>query len=308
MSRRDEQDGTARRTGRWLLAGAGGGLSLAAGVVGASLILLTRPHSGWVVGALTSRTFLMCAAVLAVCGAAMGALAAVLWRAGRPHRASRGGEDGVAMIEFALALPFILMLALIMAQTSLLMVGNICVHYSAFCAARSATVQVPREYNDVEPRNVVNPDPDNSGKMNRIKLAAVWAVMPVSCGSDESPPGPALADDLTGFFSTQGAEAPRWVDDRLSLKLGYAADHTEIEMVPPAEPEGVKYKEHEDLHVTVRHTFYLSIPYASRLFAALPDGRELDFGEGEYGTVIEASCTLPNEGVQDYVDIEQFPR
>ena len=34
---------------------------------------------------------------------------------------------------------------------------------------------------------------------------------------------------------------------------------------------------------------------------------ELDFGEGEYGTLVRARCSLPNEGVQDYVDIETFP-
>ena len=36
------------------------------------------------------------------------------------------------MIEFTLALPFLLMLALLMAQTALVMVGNLCVHYAAF--------------------------------------------------------------------------------------------------------------------------------------------------------------------------------
>jgi hypothetical protein len=60
--------------------------------------------------------------------------------------------------------------------------------------------------------------------------------------------------------------------------------------------------------VAVRHTFYLAVPYAARIFAMFPGGVKLDFGDGEYGTVIPASCVLPNEGVQDYVDIEMFPR
>ena len=37
-------------------------------------------------------------------------------------------------------------------------------------------------------------------------------------------------------------------------------------------------------------------------------GVELPFGSNEYGMEITASYTLPNEGVQDYVDIEEFPR
>ena len=38
------------------------------------------------------------------------------------------------------------------------------------------------------------------------------------------------------------------------------------------------------------------------------DGVELDFGSGQFGTVIRATCTLPNEGVHDYIDVEPFPQ
>ena len=49
------------------------------------------------------------------------------------------------------------------------------------------------------------------------------------------------------------------------------------------------------------------MPYARRLFAALDDGVELDFGPGERGVRVEVSCRLPNEGVRDYVDVERYP-
>ena len=67
------------------------------------------------------------------------------------------------------------------------------------------------------------------------------------------------------------------------------------------------FGDHEDIHVTVQHTLYLLIPYAAAIFGSFPGGVELSFGQGEYGTVVNATCTLPNEGVQDYVDIEMFP-
>lgn len=304
MSERSGEGGGGRGSGRWLAVG----LIAGAGAVLLGVCLLARieaPASAWLLRALTSRLSIACLAVLLVCGAGAAAIVVILWRAGRPYRTQHRGQDGVAIIEFALALPFLLMLSLLMAQTSLLMVGNVCVHYSAFCAARSACVAVPRDYGENEPRNKVNADAAASGKLNRVKMAAMWALMPICCSHDDVEPGPSVAGELASFFSLQGEEAPGWIDDRLSRKLGYASAHTELEMDPP--DDGEKYEDHEDLHVTVRHTFYLAVPYAARIFALLPDGVALDIGDGEYGTLIAAECSLPNEGVQDYVDIEIFP-
>jgi hypothetical protein len=305
MSRRDEQDGRRHRAGWWLLAG---GVAAAVALAGWVLHYAARtaPGSSWLLRAVGSPMFLTCAAVLLACAAGMAAILAVLWRAGRPYRARREGQEGVAILEFALALPFLLMLALLMTQTSLLMVGNVCVHYAAFCAARCACVTIPKEYGANEPRNQVNPDPGASGKLNRIRMAAMWALMPVSCGSDEVDAGPEIAAALSSFFSLQGVDPPGWIDDRLARKLGYASAYTEVELDPP--DDGDTYGVHEDLKVTLRHTLYLSVPYAAKILAQFPGGVELDFGEGEYGTVVVASCSLPNEGVQDYVDIEEFPR
>jgi len=274
---------------------------------------MVAPKADWLLRALTSRLFLCCAAVLLLNGALFAALATMLWQAGRAYRGQPRAEEGAAIIEFALALPFMLLLSLVMAQTSLLMVGNVCVHYSAFCAARSAVVTVPRDYGDNEPRNYLKDNTDASGKLHRLKMAAAWAVMPVSCGSEDVPTaGDSLPNGLARFFSVQGIEAPAWVDERLARKLGYAIEHTDVSVLPPEvddDDDDEFYDDHEDLHVTVRHTLYLAIPTAAKLFAMFPGGVELDFGEdgAEYGTVITARCSLPNEGVQDYVDVETFP-
>jgi hypothetical protein len=295
------------RRARWAV-GLGAALGAAAAAAGAcGLIYLSQPGSAWLLRALTSPLSITCAAILVFCGALAAAIVTVLWRAGAPHRGRARGEHGEAIIEFALAMPLLLGLALVMAQTSLVMVGNVCVHYSAFCAARAAVVTVPKNLSQNEPRNVVVDD-SSSGKMHQIKMAAVWALMPVSCGSEDVSIslGGTLSGGLADFFSLQGAEEPAWVDDRLARKLSYAADLTRVALSPPAQDKP-SYQEHENLFVRVEHTFYLAVPYAARLFAAFPGGTELSFGEGEYGTVIAASSVLPNEGVQDYVDVEQFP-
>ena len=53
--------------------------------------------------------------------------------------------------------------------------------------------------------------------------------------------------------------------------------------------------------------FYLAVPLAARLFYLMDDdGRDLDFGSGQYATVLRATCALPNEGVTDIVAVEPF--
>ena len=263
---------------------------------------------GWMAAALKSRLFITCAIVLAASALGLAALSGVLWRAGAAGRRRRDGQSGVAILEFALVLPIALMLSLLMAQSTMLMGGNLCVHYSAYCAARSAIVQVPADYGPVEPRNIVG-TPDASAKLRRIKLAAMYAVTPVSCRSVAYRPGGdarILADGLREFFEQYNEDAPGWADhEDLARMVSYAEEHTAVSLASPA--DGRQYGPHEDLRVSVKHTFYLSVPYANWLFTHLdPDGVELGFGPGEYGMVMRASCRLTNEGVRDYVDTEKF--
>jgi len=266
--------------------------------------------AGWLASAVTSRLFIICGVVGVVSACALVAIGGMLWAAGSRNRLRRRSQDGSAILEFALALPFAMMLVLLMAQSSLLMVGNLCVNYSAYCAARSAIVNVPDDLSPNEPPNVVDSDPTASGKMRRLQVAAVWAVLPVSCSSRDLPEADAqaLIEGLESFFERYGEPTPYWVRAHLGRKLRYADEYTTVELEPPA--QGGKYAAHEDLRVTVRHTFYMAIPYANRAFSSLAggDGVALGFGQGEYGMVIRATCRLTNEGEQDYVDIEPFPR
>jgi hypothetical protein len=280
---------------------------------------------------MTSRLSIVCIIVVCACAVLLAAVLGMLWRAGARGRSSRSGSSrqGNAAIEFALALPFLIMLVLVMAQSSLLMGGNLCVHYAAYCAARSAIVQVPCVGDAQEPPNVVS-DPAFSGKMARIKQAAVWAVMPVSCGDSEISPSQSvgvaeLQKALTTFFAQYGKQPPTWIANRLTRKFTYADEYTTVDMNAPVNPP--KYRPYgradrlqypnlqqadyvpEDLTVRVHHTLYLSVPYAAWLFAkASADGVALDFGHNQYGMKIDVPCTLTNEGVQDYVDVESFPR
>lgn len=295
------------------------GLGAIALVGAISLVgVVSRPagdagSGAWMLSAVTSPLFVACGAICVACAAGLAVAGAIFWQAGAQERlrrrSARRRQEGGMIIEFALVIPIATMLVLIMIQSSLLMAGNLCVHYAAYCAARSAIVTVPLNLGEFEPRNVVD-HPDISEKLLRIKEAAVWAVLPVSCShSDYRPPDAGILErDLQRFFELYGAEVPGWVRKNLGRKLAYANDQTDVEVSPPA--NGVSYAPNEDIEVRVHHTFYLSVPYGSAIFARLvrTDSRKLDFARGEYGLRIHARCRLTNEGEQDYVDIEPFPR
>jgi len=143
-----------------------------------------------------------------------------------------------------------------------------------------------------------------------MQLAAIYAVMPISCGNEDQPDlSLPLQDGLNQYFGQNNMAVPYWVGAQLGRKWNYAQKYTEVTLAAPADIVNLKYAQNEDLVVTVRHTFYLAIPYARRIFSLDADGVKLDLGNGltEYGTNITATCRLSNEGVQDYVDVEKFP-
>ena len=305
MAERGGQPGHRRlsRPAAWAVVAA---VAAAAGVAVWALVAQAATSRPWLGPALYDRVFLACAGAAAGCAAALAVLGAALWGVGRAQRRRMDGQQGAAIIEFALALPFALMLTLIMVQSSLLMAGNLCVHYAAFCAARSAAVTVPRPVAPDEGRNVVV-EPAASAKLARIRQAAVWAVMPVSAGGANVPEADVetLLAGLEDFFAGYDEPAPLWLRRYVARKMHYADTYTDVELAAPA-GRGA-YGPHEDLHVTVRHVLYLPVPYARRIFAALGDGVELPFGAGEWGLAVTAGCRMPNEGAQDYVDVEEFP-
>ena len=189
-------------------------------------------------------------AVAAICAVGLAAIGCLLWRIGAEGRAfdmdmNRGNaQSGAAMLEFVMVLPIALMLVLLMVQSSLLMVGNLCVNYASYCAARCAAVTVPLNVSSSEGANIVASG--QSAKSERIRLAAVWAMMPVSCSSRDVSPIEAaeIIDAMENLFDAYGAESPGWISGGLENRLGYADEYTSIDLSPPA--DGDIYADDED--------------------------------------------------------------
>jgi hypothetical protein len=312
----NENLGKVRRESGWSAAAAFGlllvVLILAAVLAGGGWVVLTGPSKPWLSAAVRSPLFIGCAFITFGCAVALVLLGRMLWRAAARERSRRKPQEGAVILEFAMVLPIALMLVLLMTQSAMLMGGNLCVHYAAYCAARSAIVHVPANANASEPPNVVLAA-GASAKQDRIRLAAVWACMPVSCSGDDYPGGGSamaskLTDGLDRFFSNYARTTPGWVRTSLGKRLSYADEYTSVDLEPPA--NGDRYTEHEDLRVRVSHTLYLSVPYANWFFSTLDkrDGVKLSFGAANYGMRIHAACTLTNEGLQDFVEPETFPQ
>ncbi|NLW85519.1 MAG: hypothetical protein GXY38_01455 [Planctomycetes bacterium] len=262
--------------------------------------------SGWLGRAVQSPIFITMAAVTFVCAVVLGAIIVVLLHAGRAQ-GRMGRQEGSAILEFALVMPIALMIVLVMTQSSLLLGGNICVNYAAFCAARSAVVQIPTE-TDSEPRNIVQAH-EGGAKMRAIENAALWAIFPISSSSPSAPQADVteLQNGVQDFFEAYGRTQLGNMMRSWPNRMGYARNYTRVWIAPPA--NGSSYDPGEDIVAHVNHKFYLSVPYASKVFRSLADGGvDLPFGAGEYGAEIYATCTLTNEGQQDYIVREVFPR
>ena len=284
------------------------GLIVGGGILGIVWGLEDLPS--WLRSGLLSSTTLLAAGIVLAClvgliGMGWGLVVA------RRHRSSRallGGEDGVAMIEFVLVFPFLLMLVLIMIQSSMLMVGNLMVHYSAYCGVRSAIVYVPDSIGLEGPSN---PSSSAAGsyKHQRIREAVLWALLP-ACPTDEKYAGGQweLVEGVDSIFRAYGEETPHWARTMLDRKMNYAEQNTTVSLDEPdiwyTSNVWGSYGEAELLRVRVEHTLHLGIPYAQTLFAKM-DSSGTSEG-GSYGIRVYARAILTNEGEPDNVEVEEF--
>ena len=245
-----------------------------------------------------------------VCMVGLYVMVGAAWRLGRQQRKNRARrQTGTAAIEFALLFPFAMMIILTMVQSMLMVAGNLAVHYAAYSAARSAVVWIPESLSYDEPKNVLALS-DSSEKFYHIRAAAVYAVMPVSAGKSglgSEDPGNSnlIKEGFESFWQLSGSSAPNWVNTMLADKYRYAWNFTDVSLEDPA--GGDTYGVHETVSARVTHRLYLSVPYAGAVLSRF-GGEELPGEAGHYAMVVNAEYSLTNQGVQDEIDVERFPK
>lgn len=234
------------RTRKWRMPALGAASALSVAGLAWLVWKVSGGASQWASAAAGSPLAVRCIAVVGAGVAVLGLLAAVLLRARPGPRPSARGfhtdQGGTAAIEMAFVLPLGLMVFLIVIQAALLFNANMVVHYAAFMAARMATVVVPMDINDEERNLVYGPDQGVSEKRERIRRAAVMALLPISAkldmsrGSDVLPGWEndidAAARQALRSGDLADADMPWWTG-RVKRQYYYADAYTEIDIAPP---------------------------------------------------------------------------
>lgn len=270
---------------------------------------------GWWWHALTSGRSLALLSVMGVSFAVIVLLLIAMARLGAAERARRKAgaspsfsRDGraTATIEFALVFPILLFFILILTQTTLTMSGNFFVHYAAFCATRTAIVQLPRITDD-EPANTVTSA--DSPKIATIRASAAVALIPVAGRQSTDSVGGAdeFAGALRSYFGSYGEKPPRWVDTLAADRYRYAMGNTSVKLlIVKADDNSATFESipgypytfgpKDPITVEVTHKLNLAVPYISMIFA---DGRQPDSAGGNRYTNVAAHYILTNEGIVD---------
>jgi hypothetical protein len=215
------------------------------------------------------------------------------------------GQEGKSAIEFILLAPTILLpILLLILQVSLLVQAKLVTNYAAFCAVRSAIVYIPADL-DGEGRNHIDNENPGSEKMQAIRRAAAFGVIPISPHWSEAlsdrtggiPDADAeqedAAEQIAEFFATTADDD---LVESFKRRWAYAfnAENTRIELVPEpgsGSQESGQYGDHDPVTVLVTHRYYLGIPLANRLLGTSYGGA----GTSYYYTLTE-QYTLLNEG------------
>lgn len=240
--------------------------------------------------------------IFALCLLGVLGCALLLYRFASATRLSRvADEQGSATLEFVLIIPMLLFCTLTLAQTTLVMGGNIFVHYAAFAATRSAITTLPMDFATTgESRNIlVLPD---GQKTEHIRQAAVFALLPVAGKMEDSANSnaAALVEGFKSYYRALNQSPPKWIDGFLAQRLAYANAHTSIQfsrvvtesendlLWQPLEAGIHQFGPREPVTVQVEHQLNLAVPYVWPIFADSKVARH---------TLVKAFYTLNNEGI-----------
>jgi hypothetical protein len=206
-------------------------------------------------------------------------------------------ESGIASMEFLMVfLPFLIIVMTVW-QLAFMFNAQIHVGYSAYAAARSASVMIPAKLKD-EPENAIKKlGSAGAEKWKSIRRAAIPGVLAISPGSAGDAAGVVAtlrAKELVsgGGFNFGGAPDPAVVS-RLTLlrahyglgnfftgtrekrgfvKSLYADNVTQVLIDGKDQKTERNFDGVDTIAVTVKYAFWLNVPYVGRMIGALMGG------------------------------------
>jgi TadE-like protein len=223
-------------------------------------------------------------------------------------------QSGASAVEMVLLLPLLLALLLTILQVALIVQAKFVVNYAAFCAARSAIVAIPSKVQGaggVEERNRINLQSNNSPKMAMIHRAAALPCVAISPAWSSgimlatlAPLKPELAvpmEQLALMFPASREETN--ISQQLVARAHYAFNtaNTRVEIFGEGGDQSGSFGEQGLVRVRVTFRYYLTVPFANRLFGTSYYGIKFfnGFGllnqSGLYAPITE-EYTMVNEG------------
>jgi len=229
----------------------------------------------------------------------------------RPEFAA-GGQSGASAVEMTMLLPLLLALLLTILQVALIVQAKFVVNYAAFCAARSAVVVIPSKTQGaggVEERNRINLQ--SGGKTTMIRRAAALPCVAISPAwstgimlatlATQKPEVAAPMEELASLFpaSRDGVN----ISQQLVARAHYAfnPENTRVEVFGERGEQSGSFSDQELVRVRVTFRYYLTVPFANRLFGTSYYGKKFFYGfgllndSGLYAPITE-EYTLVNEG------------
>jgi hypothetical protein len=182
-------------------------------------------------------------------------------------------EDGAAYtLSYVMVIPMYAILMCLMIETVLMLTAKLGTVYSAFAAARTASVWSSATTWDKT--------------MKKAKSAAMKTMVPFASGTQGGLLQAASVDAIA-YAGAYHAYAKRPISDKyLMSKYGYAKKHVKVEIAgPPTSWDA-------DITAKVTYDFPFNVPGIGRLLGQ----RGFD---GRYYFAITTEATVPNEGPQD---------
>jgi hypothetical protein len=191
-------------------------------------------------------------------------------------------QAGSVVMQFVLLIPLLIAVLLVIFQVALIVQAKFVVNYAAFCAVRSAIVVIPTSVRSTasgraELSNQINLQDLGSPKVEIIRRAAALACAGISpkftpalAASTNTPPATDSVKSLEMLALLIPANVNRTdVAQEFVFRAPYALanDNTSVTIKIDKHPAGgIGEASYEVVSVRVTYRYYLTVPFADRLF------------------------------------------